>query len=124
MIAYIFASKWLHKKMSMETRRDVFQAIAYPTRREIINLIAHQSLNLNSIAAKFGISRQAISLHIKILNECGLITIHTRGRDRFCEAKFEKLAEVSLWIDQYSTFWEKRLDALETHLSNREEIEK
>jgi len=124
MIAYIFASKCLHKKMSMETRRDVFQAIADPTRREIINLIAHQSLNLNSIAAKFGISRQAISLHIKILNECGLITIHTRGRDRFCEAKFAKLAEVSLWIDQYSTFWEKRLDALETHLSNREEIEK
>jgi len=61
----------------MDLRRDVFQAIADPTRREIIHLISDKSLNLNSIAENFDVSRQAISLHIKILDECGLIRIRT-----------------------------------------------
>lgn len=104
----------------METRRDVFQAIADPTRREIINMVAHQTLNLNSIAENFNITRQAVSLHIKILAECGLIVINKKGRDRFCEARFEKLGEVSQWIEQYRTFWTSKLDALEIHLSNQE----
>jgi DNA-binding transcriptional ArsR family regulator len=101
----------------METRRDVFQAIADPTRRAIINLIAHQSLNLNAIAENFDVSRQAISLHIKILTECGLVVIKQQGRDRYCEAKFQKLEEVSEWIEQYRTFWTTKVDALELHLS-------
>jgi DNA-binding transcriptional ArsR family regulator len=118
MLAYIFASKYLHK--NMETRRDVFQAIADPTRREIINMVASQTLNLNSIAENFNISRQAVSLHIKILEECGLIVINKQGRDRYCEARFEKLGEVSQWIEQYRTFWTSKLDALEIHLSEQE----
>eukprot|EP01035_Chromulina_nebulosa_P011719 gene11719-15649_t len=65
----------------MEIRRDVFQAIADPTRRQIINMIAGEPLNLNTIAEKFDVSRQAISLHIKILNECGLINIKQHGRE-------------------------------------------
>ena len=68
-------------------RRDVFQAIADPTRREIINLLAHKSLNLNAVAEQFDVSRPAISKHIKILTECGLITISQQGRERYCEAK-------------------------------------
>ena len=64
----------------MEIRRDVFQAIADPTRREIMDLVAHRSLNLNSIAENFDVSRQAISLHIKILTECGLLVIKQQGR--------------------------------------------
>ena len=100
----------------MEVRRDVFQAIADPTRREIINLISEQSLNLNSIAENFDVSRQAISLHIKILTECGLIKIHTQGRERFCEAKLDKLSEVSEWVDQYRMHWEQKLDSLENYL--------
>ena len=64
----------------MELRRDVFQAIADPTRREIITLISKQSLNLNAVAENFDMSRQAISLHIKILEECGLIFIKQEGR--------------------------------------------
>ena len=67
-------------------RRDVFQAIADPTRREIISMIAHQSLNLNSVAEKFQQSRPAISKHIKILTECGLVEIKQQGRERYCEA--------------------------------------
>ncbi|MDB4918363.1 helix-turn-helix transcriptional regulator [Mucilaginibacter sp.] len=93
-------------------RRDVFQAIADPTRREIIGLIAHQSLNLNSIANNFDISRPAVSKHIKILTQCGLITIKRDGRDRFCEANFGKLNEVSNWVEQYRKFWTSKLDAL------------
>ena len=98
-------------------RRDVFQAIADPTRREIINLITHKSLNLNSVAENFNISRPAISKHIKILTECGLIVIKQQGRDRYCEAKLEQLSEVSDWIEQYRKFWSDNLDSLEEYLN-------
>jgi len=97
-------------------RRDVFQAIADPTRREIINLIAHKNLNLNSVAENFDISRPAISKHIKILTECGLIEIHQQGRERYCEAKLAKLNEISDWVEQYKEFWNNKLDALEKYL--------
>src|SRR5215510_3982629 len=97
-------------------RRDVFQAIADPTRREIIRMIATQSLNLNAVAEKFDISRPAISKHIKILTECGLIEIKQQGRHRYCEAKLDKLNEVSGWVDQYRKFWTQKLDALEIYL--------
>ena len=100
----------------MEVRRDVFQAIADPTRREIIHLISKKSLNLNAIAENFDITRQAISLHIKILHECGLITIHSQGRERYCEARLDKLSEVSVWVEKYRDHWEKRLDSLENYL--------
>ena len=97
-------------------RRDVFQAIADPTRREIISMIAHETLNLNAVAEKFHISRPAISKHIKILTECGLIVINQKGRERLCQANLKKLNEVSAWVDQYQEFWNKKLDALENYL--------
>ncbi|HWB62403.1 MAG TPA: metalloregulator ArsR/SmtB family transcription factor, partial [Chitinophagales bacterium] len=98
-------------------RRDVFQAIADPTRREIINLIAHQSLNLNTVADKFEVSRPAISKHIKILTECGLIVIKQQGRERYCEAQLDKLSEVSDWVETYRKFWTEKLDSLEDYLN-------
>ncbi|MEO5999370.1 MAG: metalloregulator ArsR/SmtB family transcription factor [Chitinophagaceae bacterium] len=101
----------------METRRDVFQAIADPTRREIINLIAHKSLNLNAIAENFDVSRPAISQHIKILTECGLVIIKKQGRERYCEASLKQLNQVSDWIEQYREFWEGRFDAIDNLLS-------
>lgn len=97
-------------------RRDVFQAIADPTRRAIISMIAAQSLNLNAVAENFDISRPAISKHIKILTECGLVVIKQQGRERYCEARLEKLNEVSDWVDQYRKFWTQKLDALENYL--------
>ena len=97
----------------METRRDVFQAIADPTRREIINLIASNPLNLNSIAENFDVSRPAISQHIKILTECGLIIIKKQGRERYCEAKLQKLSEVIDWIEPFRKLWADRFDALD-----------
>ena len=93
-------------------RRDVFQAIADPTRREIIRLIAQKPLPLNSIAENFEVSRPAISKHIRILTECGVVMIHTRGRERYCEAQLQKLSEVSQWVDYFKTYWTQRLDAL------------
>lgn len=98
-------------------RRDVFQAIADPTRREIINMLAHKRLNLNSVAENFDVSRPAISKHIKILVECGLIVVTQEGRERHCEVKLQKLGEVADWIEQYRQFWNRKLDALETYLN-------
>jgi len=97
-------------------RRDVFQAIADPTRREIIHVIAGHSMPLNAVAGTFGISRQAISKHIKILAECGLVIIRVKGRERYCEAKLDQLNEVSIWVEQYRKFYEAKLDSLERYL--------
>jgi DNA-binding transcriptional ArsR family regulator len=109
-------------------RRDVFQAIADPTRREIINLLARQSLNLNAVADQFDVSRPAISKHIKILNECGLVAIVQKGRSRFCEARLDKLSEVNEWVAQYREFWTARFDALdaflETDQANQQPVKK
>ena len=106
------ASKHLHIIM----RRDVFQAIADPTRRQIISMTAGQPLNVNAIADSFDVSRQAISLHIKILVECELLKINKQGRERYCEAQLGQLGEISVWIEQYKQHWENKLDNLETYL--------
>ncbi|MFT3795210.1 ArsR/SmtB family transcription factor [Flavobacterium sp.] len=98
----------------METRRDVYQAIADPTRREIIGIIAQQPITVNAIAEKFDVTRQAISLHLKILSECGLLSIKQSGRERLCEAKLEKLNEVHEWVQQYQKIWAGKLKALKT----------
>jgi DNA-binding transcriptional ArsR family regulator len=108
----------------MEARRDVFQAIADPTRRQIIGMVATKSLNLNTIAGSFDMTRQAISLHVKILAECGLITIKQQGRERFCEAKLEKLNDVSVWIEQYRQYWESKFDTLELYLDKLQKNKK
>ena len=96
----------------MKARRDVFQAIADPTRREIIGMIARHPVNVNSIAEQFDVTRQAISLHLKILSECGLLTTRQSGRERLYEAKLEKLNEVHEWVLQYQKMWTGRLKAL------------
>ena len=105
-------------------RRDVFQAIADPTRREILNMLAYKTLNLNSIAEHFEISRPAISKHMKILTECGLVEIKKKGRERYCSAKLDQLSEVSNWIEKYRKFWEEKLDALENYLDELQSKEK
>lgn len=102
--------------VKLAARRDVFQAIADPTRREIIRLVSQRPLNLNAVAENFQVSRPAISKHIKILNECGLVQIRQQGRERYCVARLEKLGEVHDWIETYRKFWEQRFDALESYL--------
>ena len=100
-------------------RRDVFQAIADPTRRAILSLIALQAMTPNALAEHFASSRQAVSKHIKILTECGLIMIRQQGRQRYCEANLAPLNKVSDWIEQYRIFWTSKLDALEIHLGKK-----
>ncbi|MFT3701961.1 MAG: metalloregulator ArsR/SmtB family transcription factor [Agriterribacter sp.] len=94
-------------------RRDVFQAIADPTRREILNMVSHRSLNINSVSENFDVSRAAIYKHIKILTECGLIIIKQAGRERYCEARLDKLSEVSEWIEKYQQYWQFKFNTLE-----------
>lgn len=101
-------------------QRDVFQAIADPTRRKIIDLIAHRSLPINEVAEQFEISRPAISKHIKILDECGLVIIQKKGRKRYCRADIRKLKKVSDWAIKYQKFWSHKLDALEAALAEEE----
>ena len=105
-------------------RRDVFQAIADPNRRAILNLLADQKLTLNGVAAHFTISRPAISKHIKILTECGLVVIHQQGRERYCEARPDKLTEVSDWVERYRQLWEHRFDRLGEVLKGMQEEDK
>lgn len=116
MVSHIFVTDRLQVRLN-KMRRDVFQAIADPTRRAIINMIASKPMNLNMVAEQFDVSRPAISKHIKILTQCGLITINQQGRERYCEAKLQKLNEVSEWVEQYRVFWNQKLDALEDFLA-------
>lgn len=97
-------------------RRDVFQAIADPTRREILGMIAQRPLNVNAVSENFNVSRAAIYKHLRILTESGLVIIVPKGRERFCEAKLEKLSEVADWVDQYRKMWTQRFDNLEEYL--------
>ena len=94
-------------------RRDVFQAIADPTRREIISMISKKPLNVNAV------TRTAIYKHLKILSECGLVNIRQQGRERFCEARLEKLNEVSDWVEQYRKIWTEKFDALEDFINKK-----
>ncbi|MGB3152381.1 MAG: metalloregulator ArsR/SmtB family transcription factor [Maribacter sp.] len=97
-------------------RRDVFQAIADPVRRDIIELLATETLSVNEVANKFEISRPAISKHLKILNECGVIDFNQKGRERFCLIQPQKLIPAFLWIKQYNKLWEDRIDSFENYI--------
>ena len=99
-------------------RRDVFQAIADPIRREIIGLVSQQTLNTNQVADHFDISRPAVSKHLKILRACGLLNVQKKGRQRICQAKLDQLGEVALWVQQYQAFWNENLNRLGEVLRN------
>ena len=100
-------------------QKDVFRAIADPTRRKIINLIAVGPMNLNAVADNFEISRPAVSKHIKILSQSGLIKIRKQGRERICEPQLQNLEEAYDFIGQYQKFWNSKLDALDSFLTNK-----
>ncbi|WP_244299731.1 ArsR/SmtB family transcription factor [Aquimarina algiphila] len=112
MITYIYVTDQLHNKM----RRDVFQAIADPVRRDIIELVSNDTLTVNEVAEKFEISRPAISKHIRILNECGIIEISQKGRERYCQIQPKNLIPAFLWIEQYKSLWEDKIDSFENYL--------
>ncbi|MBS1741532.1 MAG: winged helix-turn-helix transcriptional regulator [Bacteroidetes bacterium] len=94
-------------------RRDIFQAIADPTRRAIIALIAFQAMTPNAIAENFHTTRQAISKHLRILTECELVTQEYQGREIYYSLQVEKMKEIDTWISQYRTLWQKRFNQLD-----------
>lgn len=97
-------------------RRDVFQAIADPVRRDIIELLANETLTVNTVAEKFDVSRPAISKHLKILEECGIVEVNKEGRERFCRIRAQNLIPAFLWIEKYQSLWEDKLDSFEDYL--------
>jgi len=94
-------------------RRDVFQAIADPTRRAIIALLALQTMTPNALAEHFDTSRQAVSKHIKILTECELVNQNQSGREIYYHFNHEKMKEVDVWLEQFRALWENRFDQLD-----------
>lgn len=98
-------------------RRDVFQAIADPTRRAIIALIALQAMTPNAIADHFNTSRQAVSKHLRILTECQLLKHQQQGREIYYSLEVEKMKEVYQWVDQFRKSWETRFDQLDDVLA-------
>lgn len=103
--------------MSVEQRRDVFQAIADPNRRQIIDLLAKEPMTLNAIAEKFNISRPAVSQHIKLLVECDIVEIEQKGRERYCYIKPEKLIPAFMWLEKYQQQWMGRIDSFEKYVN-------
>ncbi len=104
-------------------RRDPFQAIADPNRRAILALIARESMNLNTVASHFKVSRPAISKHIKILRQCGLVEIRQKGRERYCEARLERLSEVVLWLEDYRSQWSTEVETAPVSIPATQQIE-
>lgn len=105
-------------------KRDVFQAIADPTRRAIIALIALQAMTPNAIAEHFDTSRQAVSKHLRILAECKLIKQEQKGREIYYQLEIEKMKEIDEWLEQYRKIWESRFEQLDALLAELKQLEK
>lgn len=108
----------------METRRDVFQAIADPTRRAILLLIAAQAMTPNAIAEEFHTSRQAVSKHIQILTECELVKQEQQGREIYYSLEIAKMKEIDQWLSQFRRIWETQFDQLDKVLSTMKKQKK
>jgi DNA-binding transcriptional ArsR family regulator len=93
-------------------KRDVFQAIADPTRRAIIALVALQAMTPNALAEHFSTTRQAVSKHLRILSECELVTAEQRGREIYYRLEIDKMKEIDEWLEQYRQIWETRYEQL------------
>lgn len=102
----------------MKKRRDIFQAIADPTRRAIIMLLAAQSMTAGSIAQEFNAARPTISKHIQILTECELVESRKEGREIHYQIKAEKMDEIDAWIQKFRKIWETRFNQLDEVLLN------
>ncbi len=105
-------------------RRDIFQAIADPTRRAIITLIALQAMTPNAIAENFHTTRQSVSKHLRILTECEVVKQEQRGREIYYQLEVNKLKEMDRWIEQFRKLWETRFNQLDSVLSTMKKQKK
>ncbi len=123
LVAHIFATSQFHK-INRSMRRDVFQAIADPTRRAIILLIASQAMTPNALAEHFDSTRQAVSKHLRILAECQLVKQEQSGREIYYELNGTKMKEIDKWLEQFKKIWESRFNELDTILSKMKNSKK
>ncbi len=115
--AQVIACLYICKQsLAYKMRRDVFQAIADPTRRGILVSLTHAPQNINALADQFDMTRQAVSLHIKILQECGVISVSRDGRQRYCTLEAGELVQVADWLAPFREMWESRFNQLDTVL--------
>ena len=105
-------------------RRDIFQAIADPTRRAIISLLVVQAMTPNAITEKFDSTRQTVSKHIQILQECGLVTSEQKGREIYYHLEINKMKEIDEWLEQFRKIWETRFNQLDNLLSTIKKMKK
>jgi DNA-binding transcriptional ArsR family regulator len=105
-------------------RRDIFQAIADPTRRAILVLIAVQAMTPNAIAENFNSTRQAVSKHLRILTECELVKQEQKGREIYYSLEIDKMKEIDHWLEQFKKIWEARFNQLDTLLATIKEQQK
>ncbi|WP_420155988.1 ArsR/SmtB family transcription factor [Siphonobacter sp.] len=98
-------------------RRDIFQAIADPTRRAILALIALQAMTPNAIADNFNTTRQSVSKHLRVLTECELVKPQQQGREIYYSLEIEKMKEIDQWLNPFRKIWETRFDQLDQVLS-------
>jgi DNA-binding transcriptional ArsR family regulator len=103
--------------VTMILRRDIFQAIADPTRRAILLLLASQTFTAGAIAENFDNARSTVSKHIQILTECGLVESNQQGREIYYQINIERMAEIDIWMDQLRKIWENRFGNLEKYLA-------
>ncbi|MFN8395896.1 MAG: metalloregulator ArsR/SmtB family transcription factor [Bacteroidia bacterium] len=103
--------------MPTEGRRDVFQAIADPNRRRMIDLLSQKPMTLNALADEFEISRPAVSQHIKLLTECGIVEVEQVGRERYCVVKPQELVPAFVWLEQFQQQWEARVNSFEKYVN-------
>jgi DNA-binding transcriptional ArsR family regulator len=113
----MFATERFLNRNSNIMRRDIFQAIADPTRRAILTLIAVQAMTPNAIADNFNTTRQAISKHLRILSECELVKQEQQGREIYYSLEIEKMKEIDKWLTQFRKIWETRFSQLDKVLS-------
>jgi DNA-binding transcriptional ArsR family regulator len=116
-VAHIFATERFLNLKFKPVRRDIFQAIADPTRRAIITLIALQAMTPNAIADNFHTTRQSISKHLRILTECELVKQEQQGREIYYSLEIDKMKEIDKWIEQFRKIWQTRFSQLDEVLS-------
>ena len=106
-------------KSAQHSNADIFTAIAHPVRRQILDHLSENDLTVKGLAAQFDISRPAISQHLAVLLDVGLVSMHEAGRENFYRLQPERLQEVEAWVRHYERFWNKKLDKLGEYLKRK-----
>mgnify|MGYP005724188809 CR=1 FL=1 len=102
-------------------KADVYFAIADPTRRHILSLVTGKERAVNDLVGQFQVSQPAISQHLKILRDSGLVTVRKQGRGRWYRINFEQLKKIKDWVSQFEKYWDQKMDALEDYLNQTEQ---